>query len=117
MEYGPELLKGNIQTLVLAVLEAGALHGYGISKEIERRSDDALSFGEGTVYPALKALEREGFIVGTWDNPPAGPARKMYTLTETGRREAARRRDVWERFTQTIDRVLGRRDGKVMGCA
>ena len=112
MEYGPELLKGNIQTLILTVLEAGSLHGYGISKEIERRSEDALAFGEGTIYPALKALEREGFILGAWENPCTGPARKIYSLTEAGVREAVRRRDTWSRFARTIELVLGGRSSE-----
>ncbi len=114
MEYGPELLKGNIQTIVLAVLETGALHGYGIAKEIERRSDEALAFGEGTIYPALKALEREGMIVGSWNTSAGGPAKKLYTLTEAGTRELTRRRGVWHRFSRTIDQVIGGQpDGKL----
>ena len=59
-----ELLKGNTPTLILAVLETASRHGYGIAREIERRSDNALAFKEGTLYPALHALEREGLIVG-----------------------------------------------------
>jgi len=107
VEYGPDLLKGNIQTIILAVLETGSLHGYGIAKEIERRSDDALAFGEGTIYPALKALEREGLIVGTWNTSSGGPAKKLYSLTEPGTRELDRRRGVWRRFSRTIDQVIG----------
>jgi len=107
MDYGPELLKGNIHTLILAVLESGALHGYAISKEIAARSQEALAFGEGTIYPALKALEREGFIEGVWEHPPSGPARKVYSLTEPGRYELARRRDLWNSFVQSIDKVIG----------
>jgi len=107
LEYGPELLKGNIQTLILAVLESGALHGYGLAREIELRSAEALSFGEGTIYPALKVLEKAGFIEGSWDTQVSGPARKVYALTESGTYELARRRDVWNRFSRTIDQVIG----------
>ena len=53
-----ELLKGNTPTLVLAVLNVAPLHGYGIAREIERRTDNALKCKEGTLYPALHALER-----------------------------------------------------------
>jgi PadR family transcriptional regulator PadR len=105
-EYEPELLKGNIKTLILAVLEANPLHGYGIAKEIERRSNEALSFGEGTVYPALKALHRAGFIEAEWIHPENGPARKVYSLTERGREEIVRRRRTWRHFTWTINSVL-----------
>jgi len=100
-------LKGNIQTLILAVLESGPLHGYGMVREIQTRSEDALAFGEGTIYPALKALERDGFIEGAWDTSATGPARKVYSLSQSGIYELARRRDVWRRFTHSIDQVIG----------
>ncbi len=105
-EYEPELLKGNIKTLILAVLEQNPLHGYAIAKEIERRSRQALSFGEGTVYPALKALQREQFIEAEWVHPKSGPARKVYALTEPGERELAKRRRTWMRFASTINSVI-----------
>jgi DNA-binding PadR family transcriptional regulator len=106
-DYGPELLKGNIQTIIRAVLEAGALHGYGIAKEIELRSEESLAFGEGTIYPALKALARDGLIEGAWETPMSGPARKLYSLTDAGSRDLVRRREIWKRFSSTIDRVIG----------
>lgn len=107
MEYEPELLKGNIQTIILAILESGDLHGYGVAKEIERRSEDGLAFGEGTIYPALRALERQGFIQGAWNISASGPAKKLYSLTDDGRQELVRRRKTWERFARTINRVIG----------
>ena len=72
METERELLKGNTPTLVLAVLKDAPLHGYGIAREIERRSSNALRFKEGTLYPALHALEREGLIVGAWSREGGG---------------------------------------------
>ena len=68
-----ELLKGNTPTLILAVLADGALHGYGIAREIERRSGAVLSLGEGSLYPALRSLERSGFVEGRWEPQAAGP--------------------------------------------
>ena len=59
MENERELLKGNTPTLILAVLRDTPRHGYAIAREIERRSDNALQFKEGTLYPALRALERD----------------------------------------------------------
>lgn len=107
MNYVRELLKGNIQTLVLAVLSDAPRHGYGISQEIVRRSGDALSFGEGSIYPALHALEREGSILGAWETHHAGPARKVYRLTDQGTRELAARKKTWSDFARTIDHVIG----------
>ena len=79
-----ELLKGNTPTLVLAVLQAAPLHGYGIAREIERRSGNALKFKEGTLYPALHALEREGLITGAWSGE---------SVDASGRSTTSRRRD------------------------
>ena len=107
MENERELLKGNTQTLVLAVLRDAPRHGYAIAREIERRSENALQFKEGTLYPALHALEKAKFITGAWEHPASGPARKVYTLTHEGHKELDRRTRTWTRFVQSINSVLG----------
>ena len=104
-----ELLKGNTPTLILAVLESGPRHGYAIAREIERRSDDALKLGEGSLYPALHALERDGLVTSGWEVQASGPARKVYVLTEAGSAELAKRARSWRRFADAIDGVIGRR--------
>jgi PadR family transcriptional regulator PadR len=101
-------LSGSLIGLVLAVLEETPLHGYGIAREIERRSADALSFGEGTLYPALRTLEQRGLIEGSWDTAGGhGPARKVYRLTPEGLAELARVRAEWHEYSRSIDRVMG----------
>src|SRR5213594_3187500 len=86
-----ELLKGNTPTLVLAVLRDGPLHGYAIARAIERRSAGdppggwALRCKEGTLYPALHALERDGLISGEWQREEGVRERKVYHLTPAGR--------------------------------
>jgi len=102
-----ELLKGNTPAMVLAVLRAGPLHGYGIAREIERRSGDLLKFREGTLYPALHALERDGLVVGQWEVQPSGPARKVYALTKSGRLELDRRTCAWQAFSVAVSKVIG----------
>lgn len=102
-----ELLKGNTPALILSVLAEGPRHGYAIAREIKRRSADALSLGEGSLYPALKALERDGFVEGAWEEQAVGSPRRVYALTESGRAELARRRATWRRFAAAIDTVLG----------
>jgi PadR family transcriptional regulator PadR len=98
---------GNLVGLVLAVLNDEPLHGYGIAREIEKRSADALSFGEGTLYPVLKTLERDGFVEGRWLAPAdRGPARKVYDITPEGREELFRIREAWQEYSRSIDRVF-----------
>ena len=106
MDGDKELLKGNTPTLILAVLETAPRHGYGIAREIERRSDNALAFKEGTLYPALHALEREGLIVGAWQKEIGGRERKIYDITAQGLAELARRTQRWNAFANAIQQVI-----------
>ncbi len=102
-----ELLKGNTPTMILAVLGDGPLHGYAIARRIEERSGNALKFKEGTLYPALHALERQSFVASHWETEGGGPARKVYTLTAEGRAELARRTEMWRQFSRAINDVIG----------
>ena len=102
-----ELLKGNTPTMILAVLGDGPLHGYAIARRIEERSGNALKFKEGTLYPALHALERQGFVASHWETAGSGPARKVYTLTAAGHAELARRTATWRQFSTAINDVIG----------
>jgi PadR family transcriptional regulator, regulatory protein PadR len=103
------LLRGNTPTLVLAVLEDGPLHGYAIAREINRRSDQALQCKQGTLYPALHALEQDGLIRGEWQNEPGERPRKVYVITEVGITELRRRIQTWSQFSLAIDSVIGRK--------
>src|SRR5688572_28781557 len=62
----PDLLKGHLDTLLLAVLEAGPQHGYAVIETLRTGSDGALALPTGTVYPALHRLERAGLITSEW---------------------------------------------------
>lgn len=101
-----ELLKGNVAGLILAVLEDGELHGYGVAREIERRSGAALSFKEGTLYPALHALEDKGLVEAQWETVERGPSRKTYRLTDAGRDDLERRRSLWARFSEAVSSIM-----------
>jgi PadR family transcriptional regulator, regulatory protein PadR len=106
MDSERELLKGNTPTLVLSVLKDGPLHGYGIAREIERRSGNALKFKEGTLYPALYALEQEGQIAGEWQRGENGRERRVYHITPAGRTELTRRAQQWNTFAAAVQSVL-----------
>lgn len=108
MKPDRELLKGSTPTLILAVLSDAPRHGYAIAREIERRSGKTLTVGEGSLYPALHALERDGLIAGSWMQPPDGGAsKKVYSLTESGTEELARRAREFRGFVSAVEDVLG----------
>ena len=100
-------MSGNLIGLILAVLESAPLHGYGIAREIEKRSSEALSIGEGTLYPVLRMLEQNGLVVASWDTSGPGAARKVYQLTPAGHTELDQFRDAWRAYSRSVDQVLG----------
>jgi PadR family transcriptional regulator PadR len=103
---GGDLLKGNVLTLILTLLEGEPMYGLQIAKEIARRSGGAFQFKEGLLYPSLHQLEKEGLVVSEWHRSGQGPDRKYYALTRKGRREGARRRKRWSAFTKAMGRVI-----------
>ena len=106
LEHDKELLKGNTPTLILAVLEENSLHGYAIAREIERRSGDALKFKEGTLYPALHTLEKDGLISGSWIHQDGARSRKVYTITEAGSGALRKKTEMWTNFSAAISKVI-----------
>ena len=79
-----ELKKGSAETLILALLSEGALHGYGIAKRIEEKSDGVLQFHVTSLYPILYRLEKEGLLKSDWQQPEGGRRRRYYELTSDG---------------------------------
>jgi len=100
------LSRGDVPTLILAVLKHGPLHGYAIARAIEQWSADALYLREGTLYPALRQLEEQGVIQSVWEVQEPGPARRVYALTEPGQAEFAKRIEAWESYSAAINAVL-----------
>ena len=107
MTNDQELKKGSTPLLILAVLQESPRHGYAIAREIERRCADALQVGEGALYPALRALERDGMVKSAWETQPSGPARRIYTLTDAGHAKLAASLKSWQRFSNAVNAVLG----------
>src|SRR5438132_964723 len=99
LTMGQESLKGNMPTLILAVLEDHSLHGYAVAREIERRSGNVLQCKEGTLYPALHSLEREGLLCGEWCRLDNGRERKLYHITPAGLAALESHRRQWRLFT------------------
>lgn len=101
----PSLLKGHLDSLLLAVLESEPRHGYGVIEELRRRSLGALDLPTGTIYPALHRLERTGQVTGEW-SMVAGRRRRTYRISRAGRRALAAHRDQWHSFAKLMQHVL-----------
>ena len=101
-----ETPKGHVDLLLLAVLAAEPAHGYRVVEALRERSEGVFDLAEGTVYPSLYRLERQGLLSSRWDARD-GRKRRVYRLTRSGRRELARRRRAWERFGHAMEAVIG----------
>lgn len=106
MKFSRELVKGSTKNVILAVLADGELYGYQIVKSIREKSDDALDFGEGSVYPALHALEKAGLLQSKWVKQDSGPDRKYYSLTRKGGRALKDNIAEWKEFSSAVNKVL-----------
>ncbi|HID30394.1 MAG TPA: PadR family transcriptional regulator, partial [Desulfobacterales bacterium] len=77
-------IKGSLPLLLLHTLSLGPLHGYGIAKEIKRKSQGTVQFAEGTIYPTLHDLEKQG-LVAAYEETVKGRIRRYYRLTSDGK--------------------------------
>jgi transcriptional regulator len=106
-ERRSEVLQGTLDFMVLQALDTmGPLHGWGIARRLEQVSEHALSLNQGTIYPALMRLEREGWISSEWGVSENNRQAKFFRLTRSGRRQLLRERDNWSRIAGTIARLL-----------
>jgi PadR family transcriptional regulator, regulatory protein PadR len=101
----PAAVHGHLDGLILAVLEDGPRHGYAIIEALQARSGGALDLPTGTVYPALRRLERAALLSGSWSTV-GGRKRRTYTLTRAGRHALATERSEWTQFTAAVEAVL-----------
>ena len=100
-----QLRKGILEFCVLKVLDDASLYGYDIVRQL--RTLEVLVIGEGTIYPLLSRLRREGLLKTYLEESPEGPARKYYQLTNRGRDMLGEMRNVLTAMTQGVGNARG----------
>jgi PadR family transcriptional regulator, regulatory protein PadR len=100
-----QALKGHLDVLLLATLEAGPRHGYAVRLALRDGSGGRFDLPTGTIYPALHRLERAGLITGSW-SAADGRRRRSYRLTAEGRRRLAGERTNWREFAAAVTALL-----------
>ena len=89
-EQRRDLIPGTLELMILTTLRRGALHGYAIAQSIRSHSDDLLQIEEGTLYPALQRLLREGWVVADWGLSATNRRVRNYKITPAGRKQLER---------------------------
>ncbi len=101
-----DALNGQLDSLILATVLDEPAHGYVILQRLKQRSSGAFDLAEGTIYPALHRLERDGLLSSTWSSE-SGRRRRVYEVTRAGRAALQVRRSEWRTFVHAVEAVLG----------
>jgi PadR family transcriptional regulator, regulatory protein PadR len=101
-----DLFPGALEMMVLQILRRGSLHGYAIAQQIRAASDDLLQIEEGTLYPALQRLLREGWVDAQWGVSAHNRKVRIYRITPAGRKQLQREVSSFERMLAGINRVM-----------
>ena len=100
------VLQGTLDMLVLRALQLEPMHGWGITERIEQWSESVLQVGQGTLYPALYRLERQGLIKSEWGTTENNRQARYYAVTAAGRRHLTDSLAQWRRVSRAINSVL-----------
>lgn len=103
---GNRLLHGTLDALVLKAVSRGPLHGYAIARWLERETSDAISVEEGSLYPALYRLEKDGLLTSEWGLSELDRRAKFYRLTDEGRARLEADTEAWVAFRRAVSAVL-----------
>jgi PadR family transcriptional regulator PadR len=101
-----DLLQGTLDMMVLRTLAVGPANGYEIARAIERESDEVLAVDHGSLYPALRRLERGGLVAAKWQISSTNRQARYYRLTASGRQRLNVERVKWEQLAAAVNRVM-----------
>jgi len=104
-----ELLKGHLPILILGLLDEQPLHGYALCETLASRGAAQLQLSEGTVYPLLHRLERQGHVRSKWEAGTGGKPRKIYSITASGKKQIAQHKADWQELLGLYQLILGKR--------
>jgi len=108
-----ELLPGTLDMLILKAVSLRPLHGYGVLLRIAQISGNALQIPQGSLYPALYRLERQGLIAAEWGESDNNRRAKFYTITAPGRRRLKEETASWDRLAAAIAAAMNAKPSEV----
>jgi len=101
-----DLLQGTLDLLILKALRLGPMHGFGVSVLIRQMSEDVLRVEQGSLYPALYRLERQGWIESEWGVSDNNRKAKFYKLSPAGRKQLVAETSNWEKLSRAINLIV-----------
>jgi transcriptional regulator len=101
-----DLVQGTLDLLIMRTIASEKLHGWAIAQRIQFLSNDVLQVNQGSLYPALQRLERQGWITADWGVSENNRRARFYRLTAAGRRRLEQERADWDRLSAAISLVM-----------
>ncbi len=102
-----DLRTGSTAVMILRLLSEKPMYGYQIVKELQSRSEGYFDLEQGTLYPALHRLEKDGLVSSHWEVVEDGPSRKYYQITEAGQSDLQESTRQWSDFSRHLLKLLG----------
>jgi PadR family transcriptional regulator, regulatory protein PadR len=100
------LLQGTLDLLILRALEVGAMHGLGIADRIEQVTHGVFVVRPGSLFPALRRLERKAWVEGAWGESANNRRARYYTLTKTGQKQLVEEKRNWHKMISAVNWML-----------
>lgn len=107
MNFDKSLMAGSTMLMILHLLETEDMYGYQMVKELEKRSDNTFTLKEGTLYPILHSLEKNGLVVSYMSEGESNRKRKYYKISKDGKSQLADKKEEWLIFSKTVNKVIG----------
>ena len=101
-----DALRGSLDLLVLKTLSLEPMHGWGISQRVQQISEGVVEVNQGSLYPALQRLEKDGFVTSEWGTTENNRRARYYRLTPAGSRALGAELESWRRFAAGLEAVL-----------
>ena len=101
-----DLVQGTVDLLILKTIALEPMHGWAIAQRIRQLSDDILQVQQGSLYPALQRLEKQGWITADWGASENNRRARFYALTKAGRKQVEAEVAKWERLSAGVNLVL-----------
>jgi len=101
-----DLFRGALEMMILRSLLREPMHGYALVQHIKQRSNELLQVEEGSLYPALQRMLREGFLKAEWETSPTNRRVRTYRITPAGKKHLEREMSSFERMLEGITLVL-----------
>lgn len=101
-----ELLRGTLDMLILKTLTLEPMHGWGVAQRLRDFSGDVFDVNQGSLYPALRRLQRKGWVTSEWETTDNQRRARYYTLTAAGKQQLGNEERQWKQSSMAVNRIL-----------